>query len=79
MATLGSELQRSVGEVNEVAEASLGSVGDGPGGNPLPSIVRILNNQLQALTQVESRVGQLSAELENLAVLQAGGPAMMMQ
>lgn len=53
MATLGAELERSVTDVNELAAAALGGAsGSDAGGNPVPAIVRILNNQLQALTQV---------------------------
>lgn len=44
---LGTQLHSTVGEVNAVSASTLG---DSAG--PVASIVRILNNQLQALSQV---------------------------
>jgi hypothetical protein len=32
------------------------------------AVVRILNNQMQALAQIESRAGQLGAELERISL-----------
>jgi len=60
---LGGELQATVSSINELSAASLGEAS-----TPLGAIVRILNNQLQALSQVEGRVNDLGGELERLAL-----------
>jgi hypothetical protein len=36
--------------------------------SPVGAVVRILNNQMQALAQIESRAGQLGAELERISL-----------
>lgn len=55
---LGEELSATVAGVNEVAGAALGDPN-----TPLGAVTRILNSQLQALSQVEARVGELAADL----------------
>jgi len=60
---LGNELHVTVTNVNELSAASMGDPS-----NPLTAVVRILNNQLQALTQIEGRIGELTSELERMSV-----------
>lgn len=65
---LGAELQASVAHINDLNAATLGDTS-----SPVGAIVRILNNQLQALTQVDNRVSDMSAELDRIAAAQAAG------
>ncbi len=62
LAMLASELTRTVDTVNDVAA---GSMGDPE--TPLGAVVRILNNQLQALNQMEGRVDELEGEVAAIA------------
>lgn len=59
---LASELTATVSRVNAAASASLGE----PSSGPLPAIVRILNGNLAALNQMESRLEELGGEVEQL-------------
>lgn len=61
--TLAAELTRSVDQVNDLAAASLGDPA-----TPMGSVVRVLNGQLQALSQLEGRIGELGAQLDVLRV-----------
>ena len=62
LAGVAAELSRSVDDVNAAAAAGLGDPE-----TPLGAVVRILNGQLQALTQLEARVDELSAEVARAA------------
>lgn len=66
LVSLGEELGSAVADVNELSGAAAGDPA-----SPLGAVVRILNNQLLALSQVESRVSSLEGELREL---QGGGP-----
>jgi hypothetical protein len=52
-----------VDQVNDLAAASLGDPA-----TPMGSVVRVLNGQLQALSQLEGRIGELGAQLDVLRV-----------
>ena len=60
LAALGDDLRAAVDDVNAGAGA------DGPPATPLAKAVRILNNQLQALTMVDERTDALAARLDAL-------------
>lgn len=71
---LGEQLKEAIADVNESTAATLGD-----SSTPLSKVVRILNNQLQALTQVDNRTEELSAKLAALqgpsgAARQIAGP-----
>lgn len=62
--------QSAVLSINEANAASHPSYGPGGGEvDPIAAIVKILNNQLRALTQVRLRVGQPPPYLSNLSLL----------
>lgn len=63
LASSGDELRDLIADVNEGAAAALGAPD-----TPLAKAVRILNNQLQALTTIEARTGELEARLSQLDV-----------
>lgn len=54
--------QAAVSNINDLNAAAIGDTS-----SPIGAIVRILNNQLQALTQIDSRATELGAELEGLS------------
>jgi len=60
--TLGEDLHATVGSVNELGTATLGDPS-----TPLGAIVRILNNQLQAVAQLETRTSDLGGELRRIS------------
>ena len=64
LGALGDELREVIADVNAGAEAAL-SAADAPFGKA----VRILNNQMRALTSIDARTDELAAAL---AALQAG-------
>ena len=66
LAAMGDQLRDTILDVNASAEASLG-----PLDTPLGKAVRVLNNQLQALTAIDSRTDELQQRLREL---QAGRP-----
>lgn len=59
---MGAQLQGIVGDVN----ASAAAAGGDPS-TPMAKIVRILNNQLHALTQIDARTAQLEGALAQVA------------
>eukprot|EP00878_Enallax_costatus_P036453 GHUV01040940.1.p1 GENE.GHUV01040940.1~~GHUV01040940.1.p1 ORF type:complete len:604 (+),score=248.82 GHUV01040940.1:79-1890(+) len=61
LGSLATELTRSVDQVNELAAASLGDPS-----TPMGSVVRVLNGQLQALSQLECRIEELNGQIDNL-------------
>lgn len=61
LAALGGDLAAAVVDVNSAAAAAAGDAT-----SPLAAAVKILNNQLTALSQVEARVAELQAELDRL-------------
>lgn len=61
LAALGSELTTTVEAVN-----SAQSTVTGGGQSPVGSLVQVLNNQLQALSQIEARVAHVGGDLERL-------------
>lgn len=63
LGVLATELTRSVDQVNDLAAASLGDPS-----TPMGSVVRVLNGQLQALGQLESRIEELNGQLDALRV-----------
>eukprot|EP00955_Chlamydomonas_euryale_P116307 366410-Chlamydomonas_euryale.AAC.6 len=60
--SLGTELQSAVANINDLNAAAVGDTS-----SPVGAVVRILNNQLQALTQIDTRASDLNAELERIA------------
>lgn len=62
---VADQLAEAIADVNEVTAASLGDAS-----GPMGKLVRVLNNQLNALTQVEAQTDELS---EKLASLQTNG------
>lgn len=60
---IGDDLKGAIADVNDCAANSLP-----PEGTPMGSIIRILNNQLAALSQVDSRCAELSHELDHFNV-----------
>ena len=66
LAAMGDQLRDTILDVNASAEASLGD-----GDTPLGKAVRVLNNQLQALTTIDTRTDELQRRLREL---QAGAP-----
>lgn len=66
LAAMGDQLRDTILDVNASAEASLGDVD-----TPLGKAIRVLNNQLQALTAIDSRTDELQRRLREL---QAGRP-----
>lgn len=58
---VASELTYSVDKINELASASLGDPN-----TPMGSVVRVLNNQLQALGQIEGRIQELDRQVEGV-------------
>ena len=71
---VSSDLQSAVLSINEANAASYpshgapGGLGGAGGGevDPIAAIVKILNNQLRALTQVDGRVTELGREMETM-------------
>lgn len=63
LSMLASELSQTVDNVNEVAAASLGNAD-----TPVGAVVRILNGQMQALNHLETRVDELSQEVDGLSI-----------
>ena len=49
-----------------MADVNAGAGADGPPATPLAKAVRILNNQLQALTAVDERTDALATRLDAL-------------
>ncbi len=58
---MGNQLQTSVGSINDLNASTIGDTN-----TPVGAIVRILNNQLLALTQIDNRVTDLAGELERM-------------
>lgn len=58
---LGEQLKEAIADVNDSTAASLGDTA-----TPLGKAVRILNNQLQALTQMDARIDELSGRVAEL-------------
>lgn len=58
LAAVADDLSRSVDQVNRMAASSLGDPE-----TPLGAVVRILNGQLQALSQLEARVDELASDV----------------
>jgi nuclear pore complex protein Nup62 len=58
---VAGELTTSVDRINELASASLGDPN-----TPMGSVVRVLNNQLQALGQIEGRIQELDRQVEGV-------------
>ncbi|GFH08991.1 Nsp1_C domain-containing protein, partial [Haematococcus lacustris] len=61
--SLGSELHDTVADTNQLGTATLSNTRN----TPMATIVQILNNQLQALTQVETRISELGTKLQHLS------------
>ena len=61
LAAVGDELRDAIVDVNSSAEASLGDRD-----TPLGKAVRVLNNQLQALTNIDARTEELERRLREL-------------
>lgn len=61
---VGGELESAVASINDLNAASIGD-----SSSPVGAIVRILNNQLQALTQIDNRVNDLATELERITAV----------
>ena len=61
LAAVGDEFRDAIADVSSSAEASLGDRD-----TPLGKAVRVLNNQLQALTNVEARTEELERQLREL-------------
>lgn len=59
--TVAGELTYSVDKINELASASLGDPN-----TPMGSVVRVLNNQLQALGQIEGRIQDLDKQIDGV-------------
>ena len=60
---LGEQLGEAITDTNEVTSASLGD-----GSAPLGKLVRVLNNQLNALMQLEAQTEEMSEKLASLQV-----------
>lgn len=58
---VGEQLGDAISEVNEITSASLGD-----GSAPLSKLVKVLNNQLNALMQLENQTEELSSKLASL-------------
>ena len=61
LAAMGDQLRDTILDVNASAEASLGDAD-----TPLGKAVRVLNNQLQALTAIDARTDELQSRLREL-------------
>jgi ABC-type transporter Mla subunit MlaD len=61
LAAVGDELRDAIADVNSSAEANLGDRD-----TTLGKAVRVLNNQLQALTNIEARTEELERRLREL-------------
>ena len=61
MTRLGEQLVEAIADTNEVTAANLGD-----GSTPLGKLVRVLNNQLNALMQLESQTEELAEKLGSL-------------
>jgi nuclear pore complex protein Nup62 len=59
---VGGELQAAVSNINDLNAAAMGDTS-----SPVGAIIRILNNQLQALTQIDNRATELGSELGRIA------------
>ena len=59
LVVMGDQLKEAVERVNVSATNSIASTNQ-----PLGKLVRILNNQLQALTHLDARTDELSAKLD---------------
>jgi nuclear pore complex protein Nup62 len=67
---VSNDLQSAVLSINEANAASYPSTGPGGGGgggevDPVSAIVKILNNQLRALTQLDHKVSELGLAMES--------------
>lgn len=60
---LGEQLGEAISDTNEVTAASLGD-----GSAPMGKLVRVLNNQLNALMQLEAQTEEMSEKLASLQV-----------
>jgi nuclear pore complex protein Nup62 len=60
---LGEQLGEAISDTNEVTAANLGD-----GSAPLGKLVRVLNNQLNALMQLEAQTEEMSEKLASLQV-----------
>jgi nuclear pore complex protein Nup62 len=58
---VAGELTKNVDKINELASASLGDPN-----TPMGSVVRVLNNQLQALGQIEGRIQDLDRQIDGV-------------
>jgi nuclear pore complex protein Nup62 len=58
---LGEQLKEAIADVNDSTAASLGD-----SATPLGKAVRVLNNQLQALAQVDARIDEVSQHVADL-------------
>ena len=68
LAAVGDELRDAIADVNSSAEASLGDRD-----TPLGKAVRVLNNQLQALTNIDARTEELERRLREIHVRRQSG------
>lgn len=67
---VSNDLQSAVLSINEANATSYPSSGPGAGAgggevDPVSAIVKILNNQLRALTQLDAKVTELGREMES--------------
>ena len=62
LVAMGVQLREAIEGVNAAAAASMGDPNQ-----PLGKLVRILNNQLQALTHMDSRTDDLAGRLDSLS------------
>lgn len=60
--TMGSQLKEAIEGVNRTAAASAGDPDQ-----PIGKLVRILNNQLLALTHLDARTDDLATKLDSLS------------
>lgn len=67
---LGEQLVEAIGDTNQVTAANLGD-----GAAPLGKLVRVLNNQLNALMQLEAQTEELSEKLGTLQMASSNGMA----
>ena len=63
LVSMGHQLKEAIDGVNAAAATSMGDPNQ-----PIGKLVRILNNQLQALTHLDARTDALAAKLDNLSM-----------